>query len=183
MIEGAGWGALAGAAFGALGWAYNGGWPWYRIPAQVATSAGLAALSGEDVLDASSFALATSVSAWLFYSAEGENPNPEPGKEAVFKKEGDKSYSINQNVGVARESDAEKLRIFHEHHPVMQAIGKIPIFNAMATWHDNWLNNYFIPKPVWDYFLRYTPGHLLGLSISCAAYSASTNPAYFGRLR
>jgi hypothetical protein len=149
----------------------------------VATSAGLAALSGEDVLDASSFALATSISAWLFYSAQGENPKPEPGDNLIIKRDGDRSTQIDQNVGMAREPGNQSVGYTCEHHSIMRAIGKFPLMNAMATWHDNWLIEYHIPKPLWDYFLRYTPGHVIGLAGTFAAHSAATNPAYYGSFR
>jgi hypothetical protein len=72
--------------------------------------------------------------------------------------------------------------MWSKHSDYMEVIGKFPALNAMATWHDNWLNNYPIPRLAWDYFLRFTPGHAIGYSVALSAYYASTNPAYYGRL-
>ena len=182
MLTGAKWGAIGGAAFGAVGWGFDGAWPWYRIPTHVAAGGSLAALSGDNVIEASSFALATSVSAYLFYNAQGENPNPEPGKEMVFKKEGDRAVQMNQNVGMAR-SSVEGDIFLSEHDPILITIGKFPLMNAMGTWHDNWPIDYSIPKPAWDYFAKFAPGHAVALTATFMAHYAATNPAYYGRLR
>ena len=184
MLTGAKWGAIGGAAFGAVGWGFDGAWPWYRIPTHVAAGGSLAALSGDNVIEASSFALATSVSAYLFYNAQGENPNPEPGKESVFKKDGERSIQSNQNVGTAMASEDDPLRLCGASISNLEkSIGKFPLMNAMGTWHDNWLIDYPISRPAWDYFVRFAPGHAAALAGTFAAHYASTNPAFYGLLK
>jgi hypothetical protein len=139
----------------------------------------MAMLSGGDVKLAAEIALATSVCAWIYYKGQGENPNPEPGKEAVFKGPGHWNESKDQNVGVARASIAEDLKPYHEHHWVMKLIGKVPLMNAMGTWHDNWVKIFPAIKPLWDCGIaQYGPGHVVALTITFAAYAANNSGYY-----
>jgi hypothetical protein len=140
----------------------------------------MAALSGGDIVQASSIALATSLSAYMFYRSVGENPNPEPGTKLVFKQEGERSYQENQNVGTARVSENDPTIWASEHSGFMQAVSKGPLFAPMGTWHDNWIIDYPIPKPVWDYCIRFTPGHAIGIVATFGAHWAASNPAFYG---
>jgi hypothetical protein len=183
IMIGASAGAFAGAVFGSIGAYYEGAWSLERVAAQTAASAGIGKVSGGDIVQAGIIGLATSMSAYIYYAGQNENPNTKPGENLVFKNDGDISHSANQNVGIGVESPDIKVRFYHEHSPFMQFISKFPFMGSTGTFHDNWVPKYSLPQPVWDYFFKFTPGHIIAYSMTLSAHYAALNPGYFGGFR
>jgi hypothetical protein len=184
MALGAGWGALSGAAFGAVGAAYGNAWPWHRIPVRVAASCALAELTGADFIQAAALGLATSISAYLFVDAVGEPPSPEPGEELKFKDYDTKAIQKGKNFGLAVPEGQREIKWYHEHSQFMQTLGKVPLGNAFATYHDNMPIVYQVPRSIWyGAGLAVGPSHVFAGALTLGAHYAATNPAWFGRIR
>jgi hypothetical protein len=165
--------------FGSIGAYFEGAWSLERVAAQTAASASVAQFTGGDIVQSGIIGLATSLSAYIYYSGQGENPNTNPGENPVCKDDNHWSESTNQNVGISRPPGSNEFSFYHEHGLAMRILGHFPLFNAMATWHDNWVAIYKIPQPLWDYFFRFTPGHALAYGITIGAHFSASNPAYF----
>jgi hypothetical protein len=139
----------------------------------------MAMLSGGDVKLAAEIALATSVCAWIYYKGQGENPRYDPTVEPKFKAEGEWATSEYMNVGISRSDPGSTVEWYHEHSGFMRAIGKIPIFNAMGTIHDNLVKILPAIKPLWDCGIaKYTPGHVVMLAITFGADAANKSAYY-----